>query len=99
MEDPAIGITSVSRESRSDEDSDPRAGEYMEPEAVLSSESAGDSSSTASSEADPEEAAAFPFHAWQKLSNALNKSNWLVDIPCLMECEKAAAHLIRHPDR
>lgn len=88
--------------SKSDADSEPRLDEYQEPEPVLSSESAegtSSSSSEASSDTEPEEALGFPAHALQKLNDGLNRGSWVVHIACLIDCERAAASLIKHPDR
>lgn len=88
--------------SRSDAGSEPRLDEYQEPEPVLSSESAqgiSSSSSTASSDTEPEETLGFPTHSLQKLNDGLNRGNWVVHIACLIDCERAAANLIKHPNR
>ena len=94
---------SPSEASKSDAESGPPPDDYQEPEPVVSSESADDTSSSSSSAAGSEvESAAvlgFPLHSLQKLNDGLNRGSWVVQIAALVDCEKAAAHLIKHPER
>ena len=94
---------SVASGSHSDNASDFPSGSLadadVEAEAILSSESSASSSSTAGSEEELEETLEFPAHQLQKLNEGLNRSNWVVHITCLTDCERAAAALIRHPER
>lgn len=91
-----------SEASKSDAESGPPPDEYQEPEPVVSSESADETSSstsTAGSEMESDEALGFPVHSLQKLNDGLNRGSWVVQIGALVDCEKAAANLIKHPDR
>jgi hypothetical protein len=87
--------------SPSENQSEPRSDSVVEVdlEATLSSDSKASSSSTADSEEGSEEALGFPAHQLQRLNEGLNRGSWVVHINCLVDCERAAAALIRHPDR
>jgi hypothetical protein len=87
--------------SPSENQSEPRSDSVIEVdiEATLSSDSKASSSSTADSEEGSEEALGFPAHQLQRLNEGLNRGSWVVHINCLVDCERAAAALIRHPDR
>lgn len=87
--------------SPSENASDPHSGSVMEADvdATLSSGSDASSSSTAGSEQGMMETLGFPTHQLQKLNEGLNRGGWVVHINCLVDCEKAAAALIKHPDR
>ena len=101
MSEPDI-LKYTSEGRKSDAESDPRMDDYQDPEPVLSSESAkatSSTSSTVSSDMDSEEALGFPIHALQKLNEGLNRGSWVVHISCLIDCERAAANLIKYPDR
>ena len=67
-------------------------------EPVLSSESEA-SSSSSDSDGELAPAITFPAHQFHKLNDGLNRSNWVVHISCLVECERVAAALIKSPDR
>lgn len=87
--------------SPSENQSEPRSDSVVEVdiEATLSSDSKASSSSTADSEEGSDEALGFPAHQLQRLNEGLNRGSWVVHINCLVDCERAAAALIRHPDR
>ena len=87
--------------SPSENQSEPRSDSVVEVdiETTLSSNSKASSSSTADSEDGSEGALGFPAHQLQRLNEGLNRGSWVVHINCLVDCVRAAAALIRHPDR
>ncbi len=99
-ESPVKSASGVSN-SHSDNGSEPRSGNVMEGdiEAIVSSESNGSSSSSTGSEEVIEDTLGFPSHQLQKLNEGLNRGSWVVHIICLVDCERVAAALIKHPDR